>query len=48
MTRLARRLHRRPAGGTGTGFTRTVEAIPAPLPDGVTGYPMTGRTRRAA
>ena len=47
MTRLARSRaqRRRPAEPTGTGFTRVVEAIAAPVPtyDGFVGYPMTGR-----
>ncbi|WP_250029894.1 hypothetical protein [Paractinoplanes maris] len=60
MTRLDRRRHavRRHATtpvdlaqlGTGTGFVRVEEAIPAELPtwDGFDGHALTGRTRRAA
>nr|WP_221374454.1 hypothetical protein [Actinoplanes polyasparticus] len=56
MTRLDRRRHaarpRAAAGvelvqlGTGTGFVRAMEAIPAELPtwDGFDGYAFTGRT----
>lgn len=60
MTRLDRRRHavkqRATAGveliqlGTGTGFVRATEAIPAELPtwDGFDGHAFTGRGRRAA
>jgi hypothetical protein len=49
MTRLARaRRQHRTSEGTGTGYTRVVEAIAADLPAGVDGIAMTGRGRRAA